>query len=198
MADLALPQRPAPLWLPALSRPLARDGRPGFGIVDDVSTARYRIADWQPSDGDVAVIGDRGSGRTEVLRALVDGRSATWARSARDLDGELGIVVFDNLNHVLDSMQLAEATSFMEAIRRIRHGSPAVVVLVSSDQSLPRAIGPMRNVITLRTANLDAHRATGAPAETFDPASEPGVGTWRGLRFVLYARTDSSDTDSSP
>jgi hypothetical protein len=69
---------------------------------------------------------------------------------------------------------------------------------VSSGQPLPRAFGSVRNVITLRTATLEAHRATGALPETFDPASAPGVGTWRGLRFVLYARTDSSDTASRP
>jgi hypothetical protein len=72
------------------------------------------------------------------------------------------------------------------------------VVLVSSKQPLPRALGPVRNVVTLRTPTLEAHRATGAPPETFDPSSAPGVGTWRGLRFALYARTDSSDTASRP
>jgi hypothetical protein len=34
--------------------------------------------------------------------------------------------------------------------------------------------------------------------DTFDPAARPGVGTWRGLRVVLYASTESLDTASIP
>jgi hypothetical protein len=150
----------------------------------------------------VAVVGDRGSGRTETLRALVDGHSALWVTSASDIntdpDPDSRIVVIDNLDRLVDSMTPLEATTFLEKIRRIRQLSPPVAVMVSSDQPLPRALGPVRNVITLRTATLDAHRATGAPPETFDPAAAPGSGTWRGLRFVLYARTDSSETASRP
>ena len=189
-----------PPWKPALTAPVPREGRTGFGIIDDVANACYRIALWQPSDGDVAVIGDRGSGRTETLRALVDGHPATWVTSAQDLDRALDthIVVIDDLDRVVDSMTPIEAGDFFEAIRRVRYASPPVVVMVSSGQPLTRAFGPVRNVVTLRTATLDAHRATGAPAETFDPTSAPGLGTWRGLRFVLYARTDSSDTASRP
>ena len=188
----------APPWQPALTRPVAREGRAGFGLVDDVGNACYRIAHWQPSDGDVAIIGDRGSGRTETLRALVDGHSATWVKGARELDLNAGIVVIDDLDRMVDSMTPIEASAFLDAIRRVRQASSPVVVLVSSKQPLPRALGPVRNVVTLRTPTLEAHRATGAPPETFDPSSAPGVGTWRGLRFALYARTDSSDTASRP
>lgn len=189
-----------PPWKPALLSPVQREGRAGFGLVDDVVNACYRIAHWQPSDGDVAVIGDRGSGRTETLRALVDGHSALWVTSALELDTVPGtrILVIDDLGRMVDSLAPLEAATFVEAIRRIRQSSPPIAVVVSSDQPLPRAFGPVRNVITLRTATLDAHRATGAPPETFDPAAAPGSGTWRGLRFVLYARTDSSDTASRP
>jgi len=189
-----------PPWKPALTVPVPRDGRAGFGLVDDVPNACYRIAHWQPSDGDVAVIGDRGSGRTETLRALVDGHSALWVMSASDVrpDTDTRILVIDDLDQITDSIAPLEATAFLEAIRRVRHSTPAVAVLVSSDQPLPRAFGPVRNVITLRTTTLDAHRATGAPPETFDPVAAPGSGTWRGRRFVLYARTDSSETESRP
>lgn len=188
----------APPWRPALTRPVSRDGRPGFGLVDDVAHASYRIAHWQPSDGDIAVIGGRGSGRTETLRALVDGHSATWVTSARELERYSRIVVIDDLDRTVDSMTPLEATAFLDAVRRVRHASHHVVVLVASSQPLPRVFGSVRTVITLRTATLEAHRATGAPPETFDPASAPGVGTWRGLRFVLYERTDSSETASRP
>lgn len=189
-----------PPWKPALTAPVPREGRTGFGLVDDVVNACYRFAHWQPSDGDVAVIGDRGSGRTETLRALVDGHSALWVTSASELnpDPETRVLVIDDLDRLVDSMAPLEATTFLESIRRVRQSSPPIAVLVSSDQPLPRAFGPVRTVITLRTATLDAHRATCAPAETFDPAAAPGSGTWRGLRFVLYARTDSSDTASRP
>jgi S-DNA-T family DNA segregation ATPase FtsK/SpoIIIE len=189
-----------PPWKPALTAPVPREGRTGFGLVDDVVNACYRIAHWQPSDGDVAVIGDRGSGRTETLRALVDGHTAMWVTSASELNPhpEARILVIDDLDRIVDSMAPLEAATFLESIRRVRQSSSPIAVVVSSDQPLPRAFGPVRTVITLRTATLDAHRATGAPPETFDPAAAPGSGTWRGLRFVLYARTDSSDTASRP
>ena len=189
-----------PPWKPALTAPVPREGRTGFGLVDDVGNACYRIAHWQPSDGDVAVIGDRGSGRTETLRALVDGHSAIWVTSASELNThpEARILVIDDMDRIVDSMAPLEAATFLESIRRVRQSSSPVTIVVSSDSPLPRAFGPVRTVITLRTATLDAHRATGAPPETFDPAAAPGSGTWRGLRFVLYARTDSSDTASRP
>lgn len=187
-----------PPWQPALSAPVRRDGRTGFGLVDDVAHACYRVAHWQPSDGDIAVVGDRGSGRTETLRALVDGHSAIWVTSERELHRDARIIVIDDLDRMVDSMTPIEASAFLDAVRRLRHASPPVVVLVSSGHPLPRAFGPVRNIVTLRTSTLEAHRATGAPPETFDPFSAPGVGSWRGLRFVLYARTDSSDTASRP
>jgi len=187
-----------PPWRRALTSPVPRDGRIGFGLVDDVGNACYRVAEWKPDDGDIAVVGDRGSGRTETLRALVAGRSATWVGNTHDLDGDARIVVIDDVDRIVDAMTPSEASSFFDAIRKVRHASPPVVVLVSSRHPLPRAFGSVRTVITLRTATLEAHRATGAPPETFDPAAAPGVGTWRGLRFVLYARTDSSDTASRP
>jgi S-DNA-T family DNA segregation ATPase FtsK/SpoIIIE len=198
----ALPKKHTsePPWRPPLTAPVAREGRTGFGLVDDVANACYRIAQWQPGDGDVGVVGDRGSGRTATLRALVDGHSATWVTSASELntDPDTRIVVIDDLDRIVDSLPHVAASAFCELIRRVRHASPPVVLLVSSRQPLPRMLDPVRNVVTLRTATLDAHRATGAPPETFDPASAPGTGTWRGLRFVLYARTDSSDTASRP
>jgi hypothetical protein len=195
-----------PPWKPALTAPIPREGRTGFGLVDDVANACYRIAHWKPGDGDVVVVGDRGSGRTETLRALVGGHSALWVTSASELDPDpdpdpdpdTRIVVIDDLDRMVDSMTPIGAGDFLDAVRRVRYASPPVVVLVSSRQSLPRALGPVRNVVTLRTPTLEAHRATGAPPETFDPSSAPGVGTWRGLRFVLYARTESSDTASKP
>ena len=150
------------------------------------------------AQNDIAVIGDRGSGRTETLRALVDGHCATWVTGARDLERDSRIVVIDDVDRIVDAMTPIEASAFLDAVRRVRHASPPAVVLVSSGQPVPRAFGSFRTVITLRTSTLEAHRASGAPSETFDPASAPGVGTWRGLRFVLYARTDSSDTALRP
>ncbi len=198
LTELARERVHAPPWQPALSAPIPREGRKGFGLVDDVVNARYHLAHWQPGDGDVVVVGDRGSGRTETLRALVDGHSATWVTSALELEHNARIVVIDDLDRMVDSMTPIAAGELIDAIRRVRHASTSVVVLVSSGQPLPRALGPFPNVVTLRTSTLEAHRATGAPPETFDPSSAPGVGTWRGLRFVLYARTESSDTASRP
>ncbi len=185
-------------WRPALTKPVPRDGRTGFGIVDDVGNGCHRIAHWEPSDGDIAIIGDRGSGRTETLRALVAGHSATWVTSVNELECDSRIIVIDDFDRILDATSPIAVTAFIDAVRRTRNSSRPVTVLVSSSQLLPRAFGSVRTTVTLRTSTLEAHRATGAPPETFDPDSVPGVGTWRGLRFVLYERTDSSDTEVRP
>ena len=185
-----------PLWRPMLDRPVSRDGRTGFGLIDDVMNAKHAPATWEPSDGDVAIIGDAGSGRTTAARAIVDGYNATWATSPGQVIASGGIVVIDNLDGVLGSLSHSGASEFLEAINQARRSRTRVIV--TSATVLPRALTGFRDTLTLRRATMDEHRATGAPAETFDPASAPGVGTWRGQRVVIYASTDSTDTASIP
>lgn len=186
---------PQPLWQAPLDRPVPRLGRIGFGLVDDVSGACHRPAVWSPSDGDVLVIGEPGSGRTSVLEALSEGHGVTWVREPRDLSNPVGILVIDDLDVLVDGMTQRDSMELIEAICRERHSRR---ILVSTRTAPPRALGSFRDTLTLRRASLDEHRATGAPPETFDPASAPGVGTWRGYRVVLYARTESTETASMP
>jgi hypothetical protein len=183
------------LWRPAVTWPLTREGREGFGILDDIPRAQHAPAAWSPNDGDVLVIGDAGSGRTWALHALAAGHAVTWIGEPQHLVGAAGIVVIDNLDRLLDALSPVEALNLLAAIARARRQS--VRFLVSST-SLIRGLDPFRDTLTLRRATLDEHRATGAPIDTFDPAARPGVGTWRGLRVVVYARTDSIDTASIP
>jgi S-DNA-T family DNA segregation ATPase FtsK/SpoIIIE len=186
---------PKLLWYPALTSPVPREGRDGFGLLDDIPRARYSPALWSPSDGDVLVIGGAGSGRTSAIRALTEGWSATWLRSPRDLDGASGLVAIDDLDRVLDTLTVLEASEFLSALARARRQSMRLVVSMSSPI---RGLAPFRDTLTLRLPTLDEHRATGAPVDTFNPDVVPGVGTWRGVRVVLYARTDSRDTASIP
>jgi DNA segregation ATPase FtsK/SpoIIIE, S-DNA-T family len=183
------------LWRTALTSPVPREGRDGFGLMDDIPRARYSPALWSPSDGDVMVIGTAGSGRTAALLALTEGRSVTWVTRPADLVGVSGLVVIDDLDRVLDAMTSLESSDFLGAIGRARRHS--VRLLVSMTAPI-RGLASFRDTLTLRMASLEEHRATGAPAETFDPDAVPGVGTWRGLRVVLYARTDSRVTASIP
>ncbi len=183
------------LWQTALREPVARDGRDGFGLLDDVTRARHTPALWSPSDGDVAIIGEAGSGRTTALLALTKGLDVTWVSEPQHLAGATGFIAIDNLDRILDSVTLVAASDFLAAIGRARRQSVRVLVTATS---LIRGLDPFRDVLTLRRATLDDHRATGAPVDTFDPAARPGVGTWRGLRVVLYASTESTDTASIP
>jgi hypothetical protein len=183
------------LWQTTLRSPVARDGRDGFGLLDDVPRARHTPAVWSPDDGDVAVIGEAGSGRTTALRTLTRGLEVTWVREPQHLAGAQGIVAIDNLDRILDSLTATAASDFLAAIARVRRQSVRVLVTATS---LIRGLDPFRDILTLRRATLDDHRATGAPVDTFDPAARPGVGTWRGLRVVLYASTESMDTASIP
>ncbi len=183
------------LWQTALREPVARDGRDGFGLLDDMPRARHTPAIWSPDDGDVAVIGEAGSGRTTALRALTRGLDVTWVREPQHLAGARDIAAIDNLDRILDSLTVTAASDFLGAIGRARRQSVRVLV---SATSLIRGLDPFRDILTLRRATLEDHRATGAPVGTFDPAARPGVGTWRGLRVVLYASTESMDTASIP
>ena len=183
------------LWRTALCEPVPRDGRDGFGLLDDVPRALYTPAIWTPKDGDVAIFGEAGSGRTSALRALTHGLDVTGVSEPGHLAGATGVVAIDNLDRILDSMTATAASDFLAEIARARRRS--VRFLVTST-SLIRGLDPFRDILTLRRATLDDHRATGAPIDTFDPAARPGVGTWRGLRFVLYASTEAIDTASMP
>jgi hypothetical protein len=188
----------APLWLPELRNPLPRNGRNGFGLLDDIANARYRIADWRPAQGDVWVMGNRGSGRTAALRALAGEGPATWVSESAQLRDATGLVIVDDMDRILDGLDHRDAMEFLDQFARCRNRDSVDGVVVSTARGLPRTVGTFPNVLTLRTSTIEEHRATGAPPETFDPASAPGVGTWRGLRVVLYESTDSSDTASIP
>jgi hypothetical protein len=198
VADRGCDTQPAPLWLPELRNPVPRNGRNGFGLLDDIANARYRIADWQPAQGDVWVMGNRGSGRTAALRALAGERPATWVSESAQLRDATGLVIVDDMDRILDGLDHRDAMEFLDQFVRCRGRDSVDGVVVSTGRALPRTVGTFPNVLALRTSTMEEHRATGAPPETFDPASAPGVGTWRGLRVVLYARTDSSDTASIP
>jgi S-DNA-T family DNA segregation ATPase FtsK/SpoIIIE len=187
--------RPDCLWQSELREPVARADRVGFGLLDDVARARHTPALWSPTDGDVAIIGDSGSGRSAALNALTQGLDVTWVSEPQHLVDATGVIAVDNLDRVLDSLTPTAASDFLAAIGRVRRRS---VRFLMTSTSLIRGLDPFRDILTLRRSTLDDHRATGAPVDTFDPTARPGVGTWRGLRVVLYASTESTDTASIP
>jgi S-DNA-T family DNA segregation ATPase FtsK/SpoIIIE len=90
------------LWRTALQEPVPRAGRDGFGLLDDVPRALHTPALWSPTDGDVAIIGEAGSGRTAALRALTHGLDVTRVSEPGHLAGATGVVAIDNLDRVLD------------------------------------------------------------------------------------------------
>ncbi|MEY4312552.1 MAG: hypothetical protein RLZZ319_61 [Actinomycetota bacterium] len=191
-------KRPTPPWCAPLRSPLTRAGRPGFGMLDDVDSASQHPAEWGPNDGDVLVVGARGSGRTTALRQLVDGLDATWVRRLADLDAPRRVIVIDNLDRMLSRATPAESTALVESISRLRGVSPRPVILYSSATPMPRVTGSIANVLTLRLATIDEHRATGASTATWTADAAPGTGVWKGVRVVVYARTDSMVTESIP
>lgn len=198
IARLSGPNTCAPPWMPPLPYPLPRSRHDGFGMLDDVRHARHLPATWEPGVGDVLVIGDSGSGRTSALVALVSGHNASWVRNPEDLSTATGIVVVDDVDRLIERAGPIEGGRFVDALARRRIERNLDAVILATTRSTLRSLGTFRNVLTLRTATLDDHRSTGAPPETFDPSAAPGVGTWRGLRCVVYASTESSETASIP
>ncbi len=189
-------ERLPPLAGPPPTPPII--GSDGFGLIDDPDAVHPDVARWSPDDGDIVVVGRRGSGRTTALAALVRSLNSTWIQSSDDIAASHGVVVIDNLDSMLTEMtelERFELTATLE--RRRRSNSPATFV-ISTAQWNPRVHGSVRNVVTLATNTRDEHQITGEPVHTFDVTAPPGVGSWKGKRVVIYARTDSMVTDESP
>jgi hypothetical protein len=124
--------------------------------------------------------------------------SVTVARSLEDIRNASGVVVVDDLDRLHDALpdSRKHELAALLASRRFESDPPRFVMSVS--QWSPRLHGLVSNVLVLPTLTRDAHLATGEPPETFDPSAKPGVGSWRGRRVVVYARTDSIVTDGIP
>ncbi len=173
-------------------------GSDGFGLVDDPDAVNPTVARWSPDDGDVVVVGRRGSGRTTALTALVRSMSATWIRSRGEIAASRGVVVIDNLDSMLSGLTDIERFDLTAALESRRRANPPVTFVMSTMQWLPRVHGAVRNVVTLSTNTRDEHLVTGEPVDTFDATAPPGVGSWKRKRVVIYASTDSMVTDESP
>jgi hypothetical protein len=184
------------LWHAPLVPPIA--GSVGFGVCDDTRSRSQAPVEWTPAVGDVVVVGRRGSGRTTATSALTRELSVTVARSLEDIRNASGVVVVDDLDRLHDSLpdSRKHELAALLASRRFESDPPRFVMSVS--QWSPRLHGLVSNVLVLPTLTRDAHLATGEPPETFDPSAKPGVGSWRGRRVVVYARTDSIVTDGIP
>jgi hypothetical protein len=91
-----------------------------------------------------------------------------------------------------------ERFDFTSAIERRRLSDSPPVFVFATTKWIPRVYGSVRNILVLSTNTREEHSVTGEPLDTFDPDSPPGVGSWKGRRVVVYARTDSMVTDESP
>ena len=183
-------------WLPPLQPPIA--GTTGFGRIDDVVRRTQPPARWTPADGDVLIVGRRGSGRSTAARSLVGDRGAAWVRTIEDLANARGLVVIDDLDRMVDELpdsRKHELPSVLSS-RRLDVDPPRFILSVVSWS--PRLHGLPPNVLVLATPNRDAHLAAGEPLETFDPSAQPGVGSWKGQRVVVYDRTESTVTEGRP
>ncbi|MFM2412491.1 MAG: hypothetical protein RLZZ587_824, partial [Actinomycetota bacterium] len=188
-------RQPAP-WLLPLQPPLA--GKTGFGLIDDVIERTQGAAEWSPPDGDIVVVGNRGSGRSTALIALVREVAVTQAENFDQIAKASGVVVIDDLDRIYDELadDRKHALPALLASRRLESNPPTFVI--ATTQWSPRLHGLAGNVLVLGMPTRDAHAATGEPMETFDPSAKPGVGSWRGRRVVIYASTDSIVTDAIP
>jgi S-DNA-T family DNA segregation ATPase FtsK/SpoIIIE len=173
-------------------------GTDGFGLIDDPDALTARVAQWSPEDGDLVVLGRRGSGRTTALSALTDALGATWVRSPHDLVLPNDVVVIDDLDSLVSGLTDIERLELTSMIESRRLSNPATTFVFATTKWLPRIHGTVRNVLTLSTNARDEHVVTGEPADTYDVDAPPGVGSWKGKRVVIYARTDSLVTDEIP
>jgi hypothetical protein len=109
-----------------------------------------------------------------------------------------GVVVIDDVDRVYSEMSDRERLDLVACLelRRLSESPPTFVM--STTRWMPRVHGAPRNVLTLSTLRRDDHVVTGEPGDTFDPQASPGVGSWRGRRVVIYARTESIVTEEIP
>lgn len=196
LADVRHGERPPAPWLLPLQPPIAGDA--GFGLIDDVTERTQLPAEWSPPDGDIVVVGRRGSGRSTALNAVTTGIAVTRAATVDQIAKASGVVVIDDLDRIYDEVadDRKHALPALLASRRLEPNPPTFVI--STTQWSPRLHGLVGNVLVLGMPTRDAHASTGEPLETFDPSAKPGVGSWRGRRVVIYASTDSIVTDAIP
>jgi S-DNA-T family DNA segregation ATPase FtsK/SpoIIIE len=192
----ALGERLPPISGPEITPPVF--GTEGFGLIDDPEVANTSPARWTPEDGDVVVVGRRGSGRSTAIAALVRGSVSTQARTAADIRESHGVVVIEDLDSMFTDMADRDRFEFTAEIDRRRLSNPSPVFVFSTTRWMPRVHGSVRNVLVLSTNTREEHSVTGEPLDTFDSDAPPGVGSWKGRRVVVYARTDSMVTDESP
>jgi S-DNA-T family DNA segregation ATPase FtsK/SpoIIIE len=186
-------------WQQPVLPPLARSGNAGFGVLDDIANARVNPATWSPNDGDVMVVGDRGSGKSTAVEQLVTGHDVSIIASPNDLEGALrSIVVIEDLDRLLAGLTPRESDAFVTLLTKRRLEPNASVFVYSARSLLPRITGTVSNVLTLRLPTIDEHRTTGASVSTWSSVAAPGVGEWKGVRVVVYARTEAIETASIP
>ena len=185
-----------PLTHPPLETPLR--GIDGFGLTDDPRNSVPTPARWSPSDGDIVVVGCRGSGRSTAIAALTRGAAVTHASTVEEIERASGVVVIDDVDWVYSEMSDRERLDLVSCIDHRRLGESPPTIVMSTTRWMPRVHGVPRNVVTLSTLSRDEHVVTGEPSDTFDPQASPGVGSWKGRRVVIYARTDSIVTEEIP
>jgi S-DNA-T family DNA segregation ATPase FtsK/SpoIIIE len=191
--------RNSPPWQQPVLPPIARGGNAGFGVLDDIANARVNPATWLPNDGDVMVVGDRGSGKSTAIEQLVAGHDVSRIASPNDLEGALrSIVLIDDLDRLLAGLTPRESDAFVTLLTKRRLELNASVFVYSARSLLPRITGTVSNVLTLRLPTIDEHRTTGASASTWSSVAAPGAGDWKGVRVVVYARTEAIETASIP
>jgi S-DNA-T family DNA segregation ATPase FtsK/SpoIIIE len=200
--------RAAAVWcdpLPELLRLETLDsGEAGipFGRLDLPEEQRQPTVTYDHEvDGHLLVLGSSRAGRTTALatlardprcRVLPHEPAEAWTAleelSGRPVGSERLIVMIDDLDILIDSLDHDVQHDFVERLARLARESRALGVVASAQRltgPLQRLAGLFDSRLLLRQLSRDEHVLAGGDGVSFDPMLPPGAGTWRGGRGMV-------------
>lgn len=186
----------------------APEGAVLVGLADDPSRAWQGPIALRPRQENLAVIGDRASGKTTLLETVAAGWEGHLLHVGPELEqawdavdalrGSLVpgsastplLAIVDDLDALVARFEGEYRDTFTERLTAVLRDGPRFSIAVA--MALGRVTAALRpivavtpNPVVLRQASRSDHVLAGAPAELYQDEAPPGRGVWRGMRLQV-------------